>query len=318
MLSIHQACRDSRYESEIRKYAIVEYGELLQLSKKYLDAITTAHQINKNLDGIEWNVDQISEEIVFTFSDRIMKSDVQFIGTFNQDDSTWLWSWDNLSVQPSLTMAATKVREYAMSHAIKELTTNKFEIPEKDCWQFATIACYLSNGQGVFRGKVGATWLFLVFGDLQVSSVAPVDQKYYVKQQVQHVTQKEEVPEQVISQVRGFIQELHDWEVVTEKGLRGSLSSHDVKASYTSLIRNWCMPNRSPKAVSVSKPPKHDIKTELIKSVVFSAGAWHVRTQHIDPNGLATDYEYNLRLVEDEWLIDNFYFVDGAEKSPFL
>ena len=46
----------------------------------------------------------------------------QIVGTYNTANGTWLWAWDNPSINPNLTLNAEITREYGEKRGISELT----------------------------------------------------------------------------------------------------------------------------------------------------------------------------------------------------
>ena len=44
---------------------------------------------------------------------------VQVIGTFNQEDNSWLWAWDHPSIVPALREHAKRVKAYGEAHGIE-------------------------------------------------------------------------------------------------------------------------------------------------------------------------------------------------------
>src|SRR5665213_2175829 len=93
---------------------------------------------------------------------------VQIIGTYNTVDSTWLWGWDHPSVAAPLQEHARKLRAYGEEHDIDPLTTRKLSCAEGDAWEFAALACKLSDAQGAYRGPAGSTGVFVTFDNVRV------------------------------------------------------------------------------------------------------------------------------------------------------
>ena len=135
-----------------------------------LQAKTTAHDASWRLGQADWNVDQDNGEIVFTTPDGVTATaPVQIIGTYNSLDSTWLWAWDNSSIDVALQFHAGKVREYGFKHGIDELTTRKLQCTEDDAWMLTALACKLCDAQGAYRGPADSTFIFMTFGDVTLT-----------------------------------------------------------------------------------------------------------------------------------------------------
>src|SRR4051812_28372015 len=69
-----------------------------------LQTLTAAHDGMWQIGQAAWSVDQDEGTIKFT-SPRgmIATAPVQFVGSYNTQDGTWLWAWDNPSLEAPLT-----------------------------------------------------------------------------------------------------------------------------------------------------------------------------------------------------------------------
>src|SRR5688572_7451319 len=142
-----------------------EFSLLAQRSEEELRVRTAAHDGAWRLSEADWHVEQDAGTIEFTRSNGIVaRAPVQFIGTFNVDDRTWLWSWDNSTILPALRQHALVVRKYGAKHGIERLTIRKFESSEEEAWRFAAVACKLAEAQGAYCGPADSTRVFMTFG----------------------------------------------------------------------------------------------------------------------------------------------------------
>src|ERR1051325_6682709 len=118
-----------------------------------LRILTGAHDNISQIGDADWSVDQDAGQIVFTSPEGVVATcPVQIIGTYDTKTGTWLWGWDNPSVEPALQKAARRVRRYGERHDIARLTTRKLKCSEDEAWEFAAFACKLCQGQGAYRG----------------------------------------------------------------------------------------------------------------------------------------------------------------------
>lgn len=138
----------------------------LQHKTAALDAVT-------HFSKAEWTVDQDVGTIIFERDDGIqLSAPVQIIGTYNSADKTWLWAWDNPSIEKPLTRAAAAVQAYGQEHGISSLTTRKISCEEGDCWAFTALGAKLDDAQGAYRGPAGPTYVFMTFGKVEMSKPA--------------------------------------------------------------------------------------------------------------------------------------------------
>lgn len=97
-----------------------------------LEILTGAHDRMWQIGQADWSVDQDVGTIVFNSPNgMIATAPVQIIGTYNTQDGTWLWGWDNPSLEPALTEHARKLRAYGQKRGYEVLTTRKLTCPEE-------------------------------------------------------------------------------------------------------------------------------------------------------------------------------------------
>jgi len=147
------------------------FAELCNHSRGHLANLTQAHRNIWHFgEEKEWKLDQDTGKLIFIFdNDLIVSSDAQIIGTFNSKDNSWKWSWDNSSISPEMSLDSKAVRQYGFDHGFEELTWSDLNCSEEVAWTLAAIACKLCNGQGVYRGPAGTTYVFINFREVQVN-----------------------------------------------------------------------------------------------------------------------------------------------------
>lgn len=148
-----------------------EFRALIEQSRDHLATLTQSHQnIWKFGEEERWDLDQEDGTLIFTFSDGVTVScPAQIIGTFDSDESTWMWSWANSSIAPELIRDAQEMRAYGEEHEIDRLTQSKWPAKEDHAWSMAALACYLLEAQGAYRGSAGSILVFMIFGEVQIS-----------------------------------------------------------------------------------------------------------------------------------------------------
>ena len=152
------------------KSASPEFSALLNQSMEELRMKTAGHDSAWGIGEANWSVDQDIGEIVFTTPRGLTAmAPVQVIGTYNTDDGTWLWAWDNPSIEGPLREHAIKVRQYGEQNGISALTTRKTSCTEDEAWELAALACKLCEAQGAYRGPAGATRVLMTFGKVRLS-----------------------------------------------------------------------------------------------------------------------------------------------------
>jgi hypothetical protein len=166
MFSRNKKANPALFSEDQRSFVDRAVAEL-QAKMAAVDAV--AH-----ISGARWDVDQDAGTITFTRNDGFQVSaPVQIIGTYNSKDGTWLWSWDNPSIEEPLRRASAAALTYGEEHDISCLTTQKISCAESDCWEFTALAAKLDEAQGAYRGPAGRTYIFMTFGNVQISKIAP-------------------------------------------------------------------------------------------------------------------------------------------------
>jgi hypothetical protein len=150
------------------------YRLLVAQSQEELRLKTVGHDRLWGLGEADWSLDQHTGLIVFSTPDGpTATAAAQIIGTYNPTEGTWRWAWDHPDVLPTLRQHAQHVRAYGERHGLPRLTTRTLACTEQEAWAFTAVACKLCNAQGAYRGVTGNVWVFLTFGEVQVSAPPP-------------------------------------------------------------------------------------------------------------------------------------------------
>jgi len=121
--------------------------------------------------GGSWSADLARGLIRFETPHGRFVGDMQFIGSFNSADGSWIWGWDHPTPFPDTIAAhARSVREFGERNGLEALTQRRIQADEMDGWAFADLACHLADAQGVYRAPSGDVVTFLTF-----SNIAPED-----------------------------------------------------------------------------------------------------------------------------------------------
>ena len=157
-----------------RELEQMPYEELIDLSMNSLQAKNQFHCDNWKLDEADWAVDQEEGIITFHAPDNIVvTAPVQIVGTYDQNQGSWMWSWANHSIEESLARDAIVVKAYGERQDIKLLIGRSSQIEEYDAWQLTALTCELNGQQGVYRGIAGSTLVFMTFGQISLQKMAP-------------------------------------------------------------------------------------------------------------------------------------------------
>ena len=147
-----------------------EYRQLLDKAVAELKSKNDAHQAWGLGKFDRWDLDQDAGTLVFSNDDgTTATTKAQIVGSFSTGDNSWLWAWDNPSVDDRLKADALAVKAYGEKHGIERLTTRKWTGTEEDAWAMAALAAKLTGAEGAYRGPSDGTYVFITFREVQLS-----------------------------------------------------------------------------------------------------------------------------------------------------
>lgn len=304
-----------------------DFDKLIAQGMAELRLKTQAHDAAWHLGEAEWSVDQDQGQIVFDHKGITATAPVQIIGTFNSEDSTWLWGWDHPSVVPALQEHARRLREYGKQHGIKRLTTRKLASSESEAWEFVAVACKLCGAQGAYRGPAGSASVFMTFGDVTLSKSARSQAAPARPAKKAPGSDKKPPPTGAPAQaVRAFIAAYHAWNTAANdraKSSRAGSAAYEAAmklttAEYDSLISCFCASSVERQSIAFGDDPMHDPEKEAIESESISSTTAIVQTRKVGLYDFASDYEYHLVQEGGEWRIASLLYVDGNGKYECL
>jgi hypothetical protein len=114
--------------------------------KRSMDELELKQQINSETWGLgtaeRWDTNLDEGLIWFTRKDGVViTAPLQVIGTYNTEDSTWLWAWDHPSISDTLAQAAKLARAFGEKHRLRPFTTRKIECSEYDAGSLQPWPC---------------------------------------------------------------------------------------------------------------------------------------------------------------------------------
>jgi hypothetical protein len=119
----------------------------------------------------DWQLDQGTGLITWSFPDRTATAPAQIIGTHHPDTGTWLWAWANNSIAPGMTRDSRMVRDWAEASGHRELTLPRIEADRQRTAAMAAIAVRVTGATGYYRGTGGDVVPVITFGPVTVTTV---------------------------------------------------------------------------------------------------------------------------------------------------
>lgn len=147
----------------------LSYEQLIERAMNSVQLKNQMHSDTWKIDQADWSVDQDDGIIVFESPEQLLvTAPVQIIGTYDQREGSWMWSWANSSITPNLTHDAKSVLAYGERKNIAQLQESKSLISEYQAWELTALACELNEQQGVYRGSAGTTLIYMTFGAISL------------------------------------------------------------------------------------------------------------------------------------------------------
>ncbi len=148
-----------------------EYLEALFLSEPFLDALAAAEseisrrhaELAARIQGTtSWTYAQPERLLSFAFADRApLQVPAQILGTWTQDEESWLWGWANTSIEPACTdRVEAALQPDAHEPGFAVFWREKYPCEDGFAGQVAALAAHRMGARGVYRGRAQNTWAY--------------------------------------------------------------------------------------------------------------------------------------------------------------
>jgi hypothetical protein len=123
-----------------------------------------------------WDYDLDAGTLVFSEAGTPkIVAEVQAVGTTSTNSKTWLWSWANESMTPTVTNRMTQVRQFGVENAISELTEATLPDDEYLGWGVTAVTVALLGGKGAYRCPSDrGGYLYFMYTDIAVADLPTV------------------------------------------------------------------------------------------------------------------------------------------------
>lgn len=123
-------------------------------------------RLRRDFDLGEWEryeYDQVEGLMKFSSKGVVgVVADLQVVGSTAKEPGTWLWAWDNPSIEPRVATLSREVRAFGQSKGFKRLVEPEWKGDECDGWEMTAIAAFISQSDGAYRSPDEQGALFLV------------------------------------------------------------------------------------------------------------------------------------------------------------
>jgi hypothetical protein len=148
-------------------------SEFEKLRKEACNYLIEQQKIIEDTYGIhkyeDWFYDQ--ETGILTFSnaetkDKIVEIQYEEVGSISNISKTWLWSWANPNIEPTVKTEIEIVRDYGKENDLESLTKSKWFADEYDAWEMTAISAYLMKAKGAYRFPLENTFSFVIYKEI--------------------------------------------------------------------------------------------------------------------------------------------------------
>lgn len=145
------------------------HEQIMERALNDLQIKTSAHAgVWKLGDEERWDWDGDKGILIFTFTDKIVRTRAQLVGSYVYSRRSWLWAWANQSIPEDSKSDSKIVRNHMIQWRVTDFDHEELFVDEKDAWAFASLACYLANAEGAYSGCDGDMRAFFTFHDVKI------------------------------------------------------------------------------------------------------------------------------------------------------
>lgn len=120
-----------------------------------------------------WTADLEAGVIVFKFAgERSGTCHFQTIGTYNEEDGSFMWGWAHSTLPRALKAHAKLARQWGKALKLSQYASRNVQCSMEEAWNFAAITRKLSGAKSVYRGRIGKKYIFMTTDDIQISDPA--------------------------------------------------------------------------------------------------------------------------------------------------
>lgn len=142
---------------------------LLLQGRELIEQTSLAHSRRWGLGTARrWVLDQDVGRVTWSFEDHVASAPAQILGSWNNKVSTFVWSWDNESIQAPLCTAAEAVRAFGVENGVSALATSPLKLDEEQVRDLVALAFRVGGCTGLYHPFDGQLATYIVFGPVTV------------------------------------------------------------------------------------------------------------------------------------------------------
>ncbi len=156
-----QNVEDNRKNGHFTELDTISFENLSEKSYEYLMAQQEICEKKYKMGSYQhWFYDQMTGKLTFSNNNKTMMiADYEDIGSLSLKSNTWLWSWDNATIEDPIKQKILIVKELGLKREFTKLFQAYWKADEYDAWEMSAIACYVLKAKGVYRVPVNDSQL---------------------------------------------------------------------------------------------------------------------------------------------------------------
>lgn len=118
----------------------------------------------------EWGLDDASGMIHWTLPNgKQATAACQVMGTYDLQSGSFLWAWDNDSIEEKLKQDAQHVHDFGKENGVEFLSYRKLDCEEDDVWDLIALSSQICGSKGAYCGETDGVLLYVTFGDVKLA-----------------------------------------------------------------------------------------------------------------------------------------------------
>jgi hypothetical protein len=147
----------------------MDMDTLLLQGRELIAQTTQAHSDRWGLGTAQrWVLDQDQGRITWSFPDRIVSADAQILGSWNGTVNSFVWSWDNESIQDKLCTTAARARAFGVENDVVALSSSPLNLDESQARDLVALAFRLGDCTGLYHPYDGKLATYIAFGAVTI------------------------------------------------------------------------------------------------------------------------------------------------------
>lgn len=142
---------------------------LLLQGRELIEQTSCAHSERWGLGAARrWVLGQDVGRVTWSFEDHVASAPAQLLGSWNSKVGTFVWSWDNETIQAPLCATAQAVREVGAENGVSALATSPLKLEEGQVLDLVALAFRVGGCTGLFHPYDGQLATYIAFGPVTV------------------------------------------------------------------------------------------------------------------------------------------------------